>query len=99
MQDGLDLVTALAGSPDTARYLATKLYRFFVSEFGGVSGAFVDRIANVYLQNRFEMRPVLREVLMSPEFWDSGVVFLAVRLACRVRRARDQGDRVARVLA
>jgi len=75
MQDGTDLVTALAGSPETARYLATKLYRFFVSEFGDVSGAFVDRIANVYFQNGFEMRPVLRAVLMSPEFWDSGSYF------------------------
>jgi uncharacterized protein (DUF1800 family) len=75
MQDGVDLITALAGNPDTARYLATKLYRFFVSEFGGVSGAFVDRIVNVYLQNQFEMRPVLRAVLMSPELWDSGSYF------------------------
>ena len=32
MQDGLDLINALAGNPNTARYLATKLYRFFVSE-------------------------------------------------------------------
>jgi uncharacterized protein (DUF1800 family) len=30
MQDGMDLVTALAGD---GRHLATKLYRFFVSEF------------------------------------------------------------------
>jgi len=75
MQDGRDLATALAGSPDTARYLATKLYRFFVSEFGSVSGAFVDRIANIYLHNGFEMKPVLRAVLLSPEFWDSGSYF------------------------
>src|SRR5216683_3785435 len=49
MQDGLDLIGALAGNPDTARYLARKLYRFFVSEAGAVSEAFVNRIANVYL--------------------------------------------------
>jgi uncharacterized protein (DUF1800 family) len=75
LQDGLDLMTALASSPDTARYLAAKLYRFFVSEFGSVSDGFVDRIASVYLQSRFEMRPVLREVLSSPEFWDAGSYF------------------------
>ena len=34
MQDGLDLIDALAANPETARYLAKKLYRFFVSEFG-----------------------------------------------------------------
>jgi uncharacterized protein (DUF1800 family) len=70
MQDGIDLINALAVSPDTARYLARKLYRFFVSEVGGVDEAWVDRIANVYLRNRCEMRPVLREVLLSREFWD-----------------------------
>src|SRR6266480_4045693 len=34
MQDGIDLINALAGSRNTARYLAAKLYRFFVSELG-----------------------------------------------------------------
>ena len=50
MQDGLDLIDALAANPDTARYLAKKLYRFFVSEAGDVrTTALVDRIADVYL--------------------------------------------------
>ena len=74
-QDGLDLAAALAGNAETARYLATKLYRFFVSELGSVNGGFVERVANVYLQNRFEMRPVLREVLLSPEIRDGGSYF------------------------
>ena len=52
MQDGLDFIAALATSPETARYLAAKLYRFFVSESGDVSSAFVDRVASVYLRNR-----------------------------------------------
>ena len=50
LQDGLDFIAALARSPETARYLATKLYRFFVSESGDVSSAFVDRVASMYLQ-------------------------------------------------
>jgi uncharacterized protein (DUF1800 family) len=71
LQDGLDFINALAASPHTARYLATKLYRFFVSEFGEVSEPFVNRIAGAYLQSRFSMKWVMREVLLSPEFWDS----------------------------
>jgi uncharacterized protein (DUF1800 family) len=74
-QDGLDLINALAGNPNTARYLATKLYRFFVSEFGAVNSTFVERVANVYMQNRFDMRAVMREVLLSPEFWDDSAYF------------------------
>ena len=75
MQDGLDLINALAASPNTARYLARKLYRFFVSEVGPINGAFVDRIASVYLQSRYDMKVVMREVLMAPEFWDQSAYF------------------------
>jgi len=75
MQDGLDLIAALARSPETARYLAAKLYRFFVSEAGDVSGAFVDRVAAMYLRTRGEMKPVIREVLLSPEFWSPASYF------------------------
>jgi uncharacterized protein (DUF1800 family) len=75
MQDGVDLIEALAGNPDTARYLATKLYRFFVSESGAVNEAFVNRIANVYLLSRYDMRTVMRNVLLAPEFWDSSASF------------------------
>jgi uncharacterized protein (DUF1800 family) len=70
MQDGLDFIAALAASPNTARYLATKLYRFFISEAGDVNTSFVERIARVYLQSKYDMKAVMREVLRSPEFWD-----------------------------
>ena len=75
MQDGLDLIDGLAANPNTARYLATKLYRFFVSEFGAVNQTFVNRVAGVYLQSKYDMRAVMREVLTSPEFWDASAYF------------------------
>ena len=75
MQDGIDLVNGLAAHPNTARYLAAKLYRFFVSEFGAANVTFVNRIANVYLQSRYDMRAVMRELLLSPEFQDQSAYF------------------------
>jgi uncharacterized protein (DUF1800 family) len=75
MQDGLDLITALATSPITARYLASKLYRFFVSEFGDVSASFVDEISSVFLRYGGNMRAVMRAVLMSREFWNRDAYF------------------------
>ena len=75
MQDGIDLINGLAAHPSTARYLAAKLYRFFVSEFGAVNVTFVNRVANVYLQSGYDMRAVMREVLLSPEFWDPSAYF------------------------
>jgi uncharacterized protein (DUF1800 family) len=75
MQDGIDFINGLAAHPNTARYLATKLYRFFVSEFGAVNVTFVNRVAGVYLQTGGSMREVMREVLSSPEFWDGSAYF------------------------
>jgi uncharacterized protein (DUF1800 family) len=75
MQDGLDFIAGLARSPETARYLAAKLYRFFVSESGEISSAFVDRVAAMYLRSQGEMKPVVREVLLSPEFWSPASYF------------------------
>jgi uncharacterized protein (DUF1800 family) len=75
MQDGIDFINGLAAHPNTARYLATKLYRFFVTEFGAVNVTFVNRVASVYLQSSGDMKTVMREVLLSPEFWDQTAYF------------------------
>ena len=75
MQDGLDLIDALAANPNTGRYLAKKLYRFFISEIGDVSEDWIDQVAKVYLSSGYDMKAVMREVLLSKEFWDSGNYF------------------------
>ena len=75
MQDGIDFINGLAANPNTGRYLATKLYRFFVNDVGPVNVTFVNRVANLYQQSRYDMRTVMREVLLSPEFWDDGAAF------------------------
>src|SRR5471032_1108539 len=69
MQDGIDFINGLAAHPNTARYLATKLYRFFVTEQGAVNVTFVGRVSGVFLQTGGDMTAVMREVLLSPEFW------------------------------
>jgi uncharacterized protein (DUF1800 family) len=70
MQDGLDFIAALARNPNTAAYLARKLYRFFVSEFGEIDQEFVNRVSATYFQSGYNLRAVVREVLMSRQFWD-----------------------------
>jgi uncharacterized protein (DUF1800 family) len=50
MQDGIDFLTALAYHPQTARRLARKLWTFFVSELEAPDPAFVEAVANVYLE-------------------------------------------------
>ena len=75
MQDGLDFIDGLAANPNTGRYLAKKLYRFFVSEVGDIPDGWISRIADVYQRSRYEMKDVMREVLMSTEFYDQNNYF------------------------
>jgi uncharacterized protein (DUF1800 family) len=71
MQDGLDLINALATNPNTGRCLAKKLYKFFISEFSEPDPAFIDQMAKVYLDSQLSIKAVLRALLHSPQFWDS----------------------------
>jgi uncharacterized protein (DUF1800 family) len=65
MQDGIDLITALARHPETARRLARKLWNFFVSELEAPDPAFVEAVATEYLLANTEMKPVVRFILRS----------------------------------
>jgi uncharacterized protein (DUF1800 family) len=75
LQDGLDLIYALAGNPNTARYLAKKLIRVFVNELSDPDPGLVDKLAGTYLSSGFNMKPVMRELLLSPQFTDSASYF------------------------
>ncbi len=75
LQDGVDLITALATHPETARRLARKFWHFFISEAHAPDPQFIDSAAAVYLQNGTEIRPVVRYVLGSPWFRDPSVQF------------------------
>jgi len=68
MQDGLDLIAALARHPETARRLARKLWSFFVREVQPPDEMFVEQIATVYLQSDCHMASTVRAVLLSREF-------------------------------
>ncbi len=75
MQDGLDLIDAVARHPETGRRLARKLWEFFVSEIAAPDPAFVDSISGVYYRTGYDMRTVVRAVLSSPQFDDPASVF------------------------
>jgi uncharacterized protein (DUF1800 family) len=70
MQDGIDLINALAVHPETARRMARRLWEWFVSETEPPDAAFVDHIASVYLNSDTNMKPVMRAVFTSKAFAD-----------------------------
>jgi len=75
MQDGIDLITALANDPQTAIRLTTKLYSFFVSEQNPPDPNFISQLAAVYLQNDTAIAPVVHYLLMSAPFQDESNFF------------------------
>jgi len=75
MQDGLDFIDALAAHPATGPRLARKLFQFFVSEGAEPPAGFISRVAGTYYRTHYDMKSVVREVLLSSEFWDERAYF------------------------
>ncbi len=66
MKDGLTVLDILAHQPATARFIATKLVRHFVSD-ASPSGL-VDRVAAAFAKSDGDIRETLRAIFSSPEF-------------------------------
>jgi uncharacterized protein (DUF1800 family) len=65
--DGDDVIDTLLARPQTARFVAAKLWREFVSPTP--DPAAVSRWADVFREARYEVKPLLRVALMSDAFW------------------------------
>jgi uncharacterized protein (DUF1800 family) len=66
MKDGLMVLDILAHHPSTAKFIATKLVRRFVSD--EPPPALVDRVAQTYMKSDGDIREMLRTIFYSPEF-------------------------------
>lgn len=65
--DGDQVIDIILSQPACARFLVTKLWRFFVSDNPGPD--LVDRLAGELHRNNFELRPLLRVIFRSAEFY------------------------------
>src|SRR5205085_5608104 len=66
VKDGLMVLDILAHHPSTAKFIATKLARRFVSD--NPSPALVSHVADVFLKTDGDIRETLRAIFTSPEF-------------------------------
>src|SRR5256714_10526222 len=64
--DGLMVLDILAHHPSTAKFIAAKLVRHFVSDTP--PQALIDRVAPTYLKTDGDIREMLRTILFAPEF-------------------------------
>jgi uncharacterized protein (DUF1800 family) len=69
MEEGESVIDRLAAHPSTARFISTRLARRFVSD--DPPAALVDRVARTFMETGGEIRPVLRTLVLSPEFRNS----------------------------
>jgi uncharacterized protein (DUF1800 family) len=67
MQDGERVLDLLARHPSTARFIATKLARRFVSD--DPPPALVDRAARAFRETDGDIRSVVQTIVTSPEFF------------------------------
>jgi len=65
--NGDDIIDMLVSKPACAQFIGRKLWRFFVEDES--SNAVVDSVAGTIRKHNFELRPVLREILSSAEFY------------------------------
>jgi len=68
MQDGLDMINAVARHPATGPRLARKLYAYFINEVDPPDEDLIADLARTYYASNFEMKPVVRTLLLSPQF-------------------------------
>jgi uncharacterized protein (DUF1800 family) len=66
IKDGLMVLDILANHPSTAKFIATKLARYFVSD--SPSPALVERAAAAFTKSKGDIRETLRAIVTSPEF-------------------------------
>src|SRR6266542_2717845 len=66
MSDGLAVLNILAHHPSTARFIATKLVRHFVSD--DPPPELVERVSQTFLKTDGDIREVLKAIFFSPEF-------------------------------
>lgn len=69
IEDGLEVLDILSRHASTARFIAFKLCRRFVSD--NPPQSLVDSTAQVFSATDGDIRAVLRHILLSPEFMDS----------------------------
>lgn len=72
-----DVINILCRQPATARFLTTKLYKFFVNE--DAPKAEIDKLSKVYFDSGFEIRAVLRAIFNSPAFWAQNNRFALIK--------------------
>ena len=98
--NGADVLNHLCDLPQCSRYITEKLIRYFVTP--APAPEYVTRMAAVFHNANLEIKPLLRAIMLSPEFLDPktirSVVKSPVDFCIATARQLGYSDRVREVL-
>lgn len=66
--DGDQVLNILCDHPACAKFITKKLAKWFIE--GDISEAFNAKLAKIFTDGNYEIKPVLMEIAKSAEFWD-----------------------------
>jgi uncharacterized protein (DUF1800 family) len=75
--DGTDIIDVIVCQPATGRFLAKRLYLFFVADHPDSDA--IDYLASVYHASQFDIRAMLRALFMSPFFRSERAYYAKVK--------------------
>jgi uncharacterized protein (DUF1800 family) len=78
IESGEQAIEWILQQPAAARFIAGKLYRFYVSDLGA-EPAVIDSLAETLRENKFEIRPALRQIFLSRLFYEEATQRARIR--------------------
>jgi uncharacterized protein (DUF1800 family) len=101
--NGEDIVRIISSERTHARFLAAKLFAYFA--YDDPPDVVVDRLADIYLRHDTEIKPLVREILTSPEMYSARARWSKVKspidhviIACKQLAIEAEPSVVADVL-
>jgi uncharacterized protein (DUF1800 family) len=74
---GDEVIDIIVRQPVTGKFLATKLWKFFVSDDAPANE--IERLAKVYFSSGFSIRAMMEAILTSPAFYDAKSFYTRVK--------------------
>jgi uncharacterized protein (DUF1800 family) len=75
--DGTDIIDILVRQPATGRFLAKRLYLFFVADHPDPDA--IESLASVYQESQYDIRAMLRALFLSPFFCSERAYYARVK--------------------
>lgn len=74
-----DVLDAILAQPQAAQFIAFKLWRFFASEGTPPGSPLIKRLASIFRESDYELKPMLRAMFLCEEFYAPDVLHTQVK--------------------